>query len=361
MEAKYYDGTKLLSLMDINGNKPELYICTTNRTGGKTTYFNRLAINRFIKSGKKFALLYRYNYELADVGDKFFKDINRLFFPKYKLTSQNRARGIYAELFLKDKTAYEDEDEDEHYIGESCGYALTLNSADKIKTYSHMFSDVEMIIFDEFQSETNHYCSEEIKKFLSIHTSIARGNGEQVRYVPVFMLGNQVSIINPYYVELGITSRLTEEVNFLRGDGFVLENGFIDTASQAQKLSGLNRAFANNEYVAYASENIYLNDNLAFIERPTEVASKYLATIKYEGKEFGIREYKSMGYLYCDDKPDVTFPYKISVTTDDHNINYVMLQRNNMFITQLRFYFEHGAFRFKDLRSKEALLHCISY
>lgn len=361
METKYYDGTKLLSLKDINGNVPELYICTTNRTGGKTTYFNRLAINRFLKTGKKFALLYRYNYELADVGDKFFKDINRLFFPKYKLTAQNRARGIYAELFLKDKQAYTDEEEDEHYIGESCGYALTLNSADKIKTYSHMFSDVEMIIFDEFQSETNHYCSEEIKKFLSIHTSIARGNGEQVRYVPVFMLGNQVSIINPYYVELGITSRLTEEVNFLRGDGFVLENGFIDTASKAQKLSGLNRAFANNEYVAYASENIYLNDNLAFIERPTDVASKYLATIKYEGKEFGIREYKTMGYLYCDDKPDVTFPYKISVTTDDHNINYVMLQRNNMFITQLRFYFEHGAFRFKDLRSKEALLHCISY
>ena len=360
MDTKYYDGTKLLSLKDINGNDPELYICTTNRTGGKTTYFNRLAVNRFLKSGKKFALLYRYNYELADVGDKFFKDINKLFFPRYKLTAQNRARGIYAELFLKNKDAY-DEDEDEKYIGESCGYAITLNSADKIKTYSHLFSDVDMIIFDEFQSETNHYCQEEIKKFLSIHTSIARGNGEQVRHVPVFMLGNQVSIINPYYVELGITSRLTEEVNFLKGDGFVLENGFIDTASQAQKLSGLNRAFANNEYVAYASENIYLNDNLAFIERPTDTVNKYLATIKYEGKEFGIREYKTLGYLYCDDKPDVTFPYKISVTTDDHNINYVMLQRNNMFIMQLRFYFEHGAFRFKDLRSKEALLHCISY
>ncbi len=361
MDTKYYDGTKLLSLKDINGNEPELYICTTNRTGGKTTYFNRLAVNRFLKSGKKFALLYRYNYELSDIADKFFKDINKLFFPNYKMTAFNKAKGIYAELFLKEKGTFEDEEEEAKYYGESCGYALTLNSADKIKTYSHMFSDVDMIIFDEFQSETNHYCQNEITKFLSIHTSIARGNGEQVRHVPVYMLGNQVSIINPYYVELGITSRLTEEVNFLRGDGFVLENGFIDTASKAQKLSGLNRAFANNEYVAYASENIYLNDNLAFIERPIENASKYLATIKYEGKEFGIREYRSLGYLYCDDKPDVTFPYKISVTTDDHNINYVMLQRNNMFITQLRFYFEHGAFRFKDLRCKEALLHCISY
>ena len=41
--------------------------------------------------------------------------------------------------------------------------------------------------------------NDEIRKFLSIHTSIARGKGEQVRHVPVYMLGNQVSIINPYY------------------------------------------------------------------------------------------------------------------------------------------------------------------
>ena len=32
--GNYYDGTKLLSLTDINGNRPEIYMCTTNRTGG---------------------------------------------------------------------------------------------------------------------------------------------------------------------------------------------------------------------------------------------------------------------------------------------------------------------------------------
>ena len=40
--GQYYDGTKLLSLKDRNGKVPEIYMCTTNRTGGKTTYFNRL-------------------------------------------------------------------------------------------------------------------------------------------------------------------------------------------------------------------------------------------------------------------------------------------------------------------------------
>ena len=46
----YYDGTKLLSLKDIDGNQPEIYLCTTNRTGGKTTYFSRLLVNRFLKN-----------------------------------------------------------------------------------------------------------------------------------------------------------------------------------------------------------------------------------------------------------------------------------------------------------------------
>lgn len=352
-ENIYYDGTKLLSMLDLNGKKPELFICTTNRTGGKTTYFGRLAINRFLRNGSKFALLYRYNYELDDVSDKFFKDLKSLFFSNYYMTNKRRASGIFHELSLSTDSEGTD--------SKVCGYAISLNSADQIKKYSHLFSDVDFIIFDEFQSETNHYCSDEIRKFLSVHTSIARGKGEQVRYVPVYMLGNQVSIINPYYNELGISSRLTADTNFLRGDGYVLENGFIETASRAQKESGINRAFKNNQYVAYSSENIYLNDNLAFIEKPENAVGKYIATIKYKGKNYGIREYKDLGVLYCDDHADATFPTRISVTTDDHNINYVMLKNNDLFISNLRFFFERGCFRFKDLKAKEAILKCISY
>ena len=51
---QFYDGTKLLSLMDVNGEKPEIYVCTTNRNGGKTTYFNRYVTRRFLNYGEKF-------------------------------------------------------------------------------------------------------------------------------------------------------------------------------------------------------------------------------------------------------------------------------------------------------------------
>lgn len=350
---QYYDGTKLLSLSDINGDKPEIYICTTNRTGGKTTYFGRLCVKRFKERGEKFCLIYRYNYELDSVAEKFFKDLSKLFFPNQYMTSKRQADGIFHELFLHYK---DDEDED----GVSCGYAITLNSADQIKKYSHFFSDVSRCLFDEFQSETNHYCSNEIRKFISVHTSIARGNGEQIRYVPVYMLSNPVSLINPYYVEMGISARLKSDTKFLRGNGFVLEQGFVESASEAQKSSGFNKAFATNEYVAYSAENVYLNDNSAFIERPVG-RGRYICTLKYKGKEYGIREYSEQGILYCDDNADKTFKGKLSVTTEDHNINYVMLKRNDLFVGNMRWYYEHGSFRFKNLQCKEALMTAISY
>ena len=352
--GEYYDGTKLLSLKDINGNTPEIYICTTNRTGGKTTYFGRLCVNRWLDKKEKFCLIYRYNYELDSVADKFFKDIRNLFFSEYNMRSERRANGIFHELFIYSNS------EDPTTGGKSCGYAISLNSADQIKKYSHLFSDVSRMIFDEFQSETNHYCSDEIKKLLSVHTSIARGQGEQIRYVPVYMLSNPVSIINPYYVELGISERLKEDTKFLKGDGFVLEQGFVESASEAQKQSGFNRAFSRNQYVAYASECIYLNDNKAFIEKPSG-SSRYLCTLRYKGTDYAIREFVDAGIIYCDDKPDNTFKSKISVTTEDHDINYVMLKRSELFFTNLRFYFEHGCFRFKDLRCKEAVLKALSY
>lgn len=341
----YYDGTKLLSLKDINGNVPEIYICCGNRTAGKTTYFNRLCVNRFIKSGSKFVLLYRFSYELKDCSRKFFDDIQALFFPEYTMTEKPIAKGAYYELQLN---------------GKPCGYACALNNTDVIKKNSHIFNTVESILFDEFQSESNKYCSDETQKLISIHTSIARGQGKQVRYVPVYMISNTVTIINPYFVELGISTRLKTDTKFLKGDGFVLEQTFNESAASAQLSSGFNKAFSGNKYVAYSAQNVYLADSTAFIERP-EGRARYLATLKFKNRNFGVREFAEQGIIYCDDNADMSFPFRLSITTEDHNINYVMLKRNDQFLLNMRFLFDRGCFRFKNLLCKDAILNALSY
>lgn len=353
MKNKYYDGTKLLSMKDINGNTPEIFICTSNRTGGKTTYFNRLVVNRFFKQHAKFILLYRYNYELDGVADMFFKDIKGLFFKNCSMKSVKQAKGIYHDLYLCDDRIIDDE-------GVHCGYAIALNNADQIKKKSHLFSDGQCILFDEFQSENDSYCPNEVQKFISIHTSIARGQGEMTRYLPVYMLSNPVSLINPYYTALKISHRLRSDTKFLKGVGFVLEQGWIENAASAMKNSAFNTAFEDNKYVAYATQNIYLNDNYAFIEAPTGT-SKYMCTIRYMDKDYAIRSYPSSGIVYCDSTADLSYPYRISVTTDDHRINYIMLANNDVFIAGLRRYFEKGCFRFRSLECKEALMTLISH
>ena len=345
MESKFYDGTKLLSLLDINGDKPEIYICTGNRSAGKTTYFGRLCVKRFLDKGEKFGIIYRFTYELDNCAEKFFKDIGKLFFPEWEMKAEKRGKGAYAELYLN---------------GASCGYAVSLNQADQIKKYSHMLSDISRLLFDEFQSETNHYCPDELRKFISIHVSLARGNGEQSKYLPVYMLSNAVSVLNPYFVELGITERLNKDTKFMRGTGFVLEQCYLDSAASAQKGSAFNRAFESNKYVAYSAENVYLNDNSAFIEKPSGT-SHYVCTLRYEGADYAIREFYDSGIAYCDTTPDMTHPVKISVTTDDHKINYIMLKKNDYVLTNLRFLFERGCFRFKNLKCKEAVLKALSY
>lgn len=341
----YYDGTKLLSLSDIDGNKPEIYICTTNRTGGKTTYFGRMLVNRFLKTGSKFGLVYRYATELSNCSDMFFKDIGSLFFEGHTMQDKIHNKGLFSFLFLD---------------GKPCGYAFSLNNAEKIKKMSHLFSDCDSLTIDEFQSETNSYCTDEVKRFLSLHTSIARGQGKQRRYVPVYLIGNPVTLLNPYYVAMGISDKIRSNTRFMKGSGWVLEQGYNESATEAMQNSGVMKAFRSNEYTAYSSEGVYLNDNYAFIERPTG-NGRYKCTFKYDGKHYAIREYSEEGILYCDNHADLTFPLKIAVTTDDHNINYLMLKNNDFFISSLRFYFSKGCFRFKNLECKSALMKLLSY
>lgn len=341
----FYDGTKLLSMKDINGREPDIYLSTGNRSIGKTTWFNRYFVKDFIKRHKKFCLVFRWNYELSDCSEKFFKDIQRLFFPNYEMEEKRRANNIFVELFLNQQ---------------SCGYCVSLNNADALKKFSHLLSDVDKMLFDEFQSENNHYCPNEINKLLSIHTSIARGNGEQVRRVPLYMCANKVSIINPYFLSLGISDRLKDDTNYLKGDGFVLEQTFIESVATAQLDSAFNRAFKNEDYVAYAAQNVYLNDNTAFIERPSGM-SNYIATVRSNNTDYSIRYYITEGIYYIDKNIDSDYKIKLSFNADSHTKDYIMVGTTSPYVIMLRGAFERGLVRFKNQECKSAFFDMLRY
>ena len=88
-----------------------------------------------------------------------------------------------------------------------------------------------------------------------------------------------------------------------------------------------------------------------------ELDDKRICFMPYETV---LREYADQGIIYCDDRPDTSYKFRITVTTDDHEINYVMLKRNDLFIANMRYYFERGCFRFKNLKCKEVILRALS-
>lgn len=335
----------MLSLSDLNGDRPEIYLCVGNRTAGKTFFFKRYLVNKFKREASKFVMLVRFKNELDGAETSFFKDLEEVCFNGDVMTSKNFGDNLFKELFLN---------------GEHCGYVVALNSADDVKKYSSRFVDVDRMFMDEFQSEVGKYCPNELTKFQSIHTSIARGGGKHVRYVPVYMCSNTVSVINPYYTTFGITKRLLPETKFLRGEGWVLEQTFNENAAQSIKESGFGKAFGESVYMAFATDNSYLLDNSNFIEKLEGKADHMCVLVDGQNK-FGVWDYKQYGILYVGRKYDPNHRIQLAFRTPDHKPNYMLATTNSWAGKLFSRYYESGQCRFQDQECKNAFLDFTGY
>lgn len=345
--GKYYDCNYLLTLKDRNGNLPDIYITDGNRTAGKTVSFKKRLVDTFLKSKtdvNQFYLIYRYKTDMQSLAESFFTDIRRLFYQGHEMTEKKLFDGAVVMLLLDEKP---------------CGYCLPLSLSAKIKRMSSIFVTVAHGFFDEYQDENNTYLPNEIDKLMSIHTSIARGDGNQSRRVPLYMASNTVSMLNPYYQALGINKMLKRDTKILRGDGWVYERTYNENAAQAFTGSAFNRAFASSKYFGHAAENVYLNDNDALIERPNG-ANEYMLSIRYNNAWYSVRKYNTC--VYVSEGADETYPRRVCFNyTDVIDDRAVMVNSSNYIILTLRTYFHRGLMRFENLQCKNMMFDMLSF
>lgn len=342
--ADFYNGCKLLSMKDLDGRRPEIFMCEGNRTAGKTFYFKRMLMRRYIKYGEKFCLLYRYVYELDGVADAFFKDIEEVSFRGHEMTSDWAIKNVCMNLY---------------FDGKHCGYALAMNNVDVLKKKSSMFVDVGAIFMDEFQSEANKYVPGEIGKFQSIHTSIARGGGKHSRYVPVYMASNGVTTMNPYFVQFGITKRLKADTKFMRGKGWVLERTFNEEAANMLQTSAFAQAFLDDVHMQYATGDKYLLDTdnfIGFIRGP----KTNIASIIYNKEELGIWKMDGSPIVLISHKCDPGCKIKLSASLKNHTEKTHFVKANN-YIRALADMFNAGRVFFEDSICKNAFIDAIGY
>lgn len=343
----WYTGTKLLAMADLDGERPEIFMCNGNRSAGKTTWFNHKLVDDFLDHDMKFGVYYRFMNELSECSGKFFKDIGKLFYPNMNMEHKLRDGGSFAELFLD---------------GKECGYAIPINAASKLKKMSHYLSDIGQIVFDEYQSEDCVYCQDEVKKFHGLHQSIARGNGSSSRYVPVYMLSNSVTALNPYYAAFGITGRLNPDTKFIRGHGWVMEQAFIKDAYNQIKRSAFEKCFVENEYIDMGKDGKHLLDSDAFIvQRPKGQPFRYYCTLIYQNKVYSLKIYDNLGIIFCDVGGDLNYKYKIAVDDMSHSEDGTRLQNDIAMIELLRSYYQNGCFRFLNIEAKNCIMKMIRF
>lgn len=356
----FYDGKRILNQKDLDGEQPEIYLIIGNRSQGKTTYFNKHAVDGFLrKQYRKIMLLYRYQYEVENVSEKFFKDIKELFFKDFTMYDEKRMEGVYYELFLGKSNEIEETKVKGKKImtgGVSFGYACCLNKADSIKKLSHLLSDTDLIIFDEFMSETGTYLKNEVNKFISLHVSVARGQGKQSRFVPVIMMSNSVSILNPYFENLEISGRLQPDTKILRGHGFVLEQTFNKSASSALKESRFNKAFSKSDYMKYSTGEIYLNDNARLIsDIPVKYKFNYIATLLDNDKLYALKYYPDLSMYYIDKKADKNFWRTCVIDSEYMDKELLYIDAWGGLMQRIKKYFGKGLATVADLECKKVL------
>lgn len=353
VKEPFYNGYRLLSTLDRDGLKPEIFISTTNRSAGKSTFFNGSRVHNFIRSGKKFLLLYRHKYELDDCCNGFFNEIRQLFFNGLNMKQETGVKDVFKRLYIGEQL---DETGSSYKL---CGYATSLSSAEQIKKLSHLLSDVDCILFDEFIPESGRYLPKEVDKLTSIHDSLARGGGQQVKYLPTILVGNLIDIFNPYYEAFGVVDDMQLETKFYRGTGFVIEQGFNEASAEAHAKSAFHRALAGVEYTKASQKKEYINTNYQFIDSSVCDVGTYIATIVYKNKKYSVRYNEQGNFVYVSNTPDPNYVLEQAATEADIS-DRAIYDPGNAYRKYLKDKLRKNQLKFKNLQCRSAALHFIA-
>lgn len=321
----YYTLQRVLSFNSL------INIIIGERGVGKSYTCKKHVINRFIKKNEQFVYLRRYKTELKSSVPKFFDDIiANNEFPEAKFKVKNNL------FYIDDNIA---------------GYALPLSTANILKSTS--FAQVKTIIFDEFIIDKGcyHYLQNEVEQFLDIIETIAR-----LRDVRVFMLGNAISITNPYFTYFDLTLPYNSDIALFK-DGSILVN-YIKNESyrEIKKASRFGKLIEGTDYGKYAIDNEFLRDSKAFI-RKKEKWSKFYFILILNNKCYGVwNDYKN-GFMFISEDYDPNCPVRYALNTKDHTEASILIRvRNSPLIKSVIDHYRLARLCFESQKIKNIVL-----
>lgn len=201
--SKYYSGDELLS-RHYNLN----FICG-DRFGGKSTFAQKYILKRAIeyykhpssdKYKQEFAVLVRYDKDINTLCNTYFNNTMDIFYKDYELK------------FEKKKFWLHKKNSSDNWL--MVGYGFALNQATKMKSTSYPY--ITTMVMEEFMNLEGKYIKSasnpelEVELLISLYSTIARGNGKQVRdNLRVLCISNNFYLNNPYFRYFNIIDKIS--------------------------------------------------------------------------------------------------------------------------------------------------------
>ena len=168
------------------------------RSNGKSYCIKSLLLTECYKHKREFIYLRRFDLDIKDsVAVHYFSDM-----PVYEITN-----GEYSCVDVFRKTIYFaniNEETGKIVRGQKIGYCHALSGAEHYKSLS--FPNVDFIDFEEFISVDGHYLFNEPDKLQHYVSTIFRHKRGKV-----YLVGNTISRICPYYREWGLEKGLKKQ------------------------------------------------------------------------------------------------------------------------------------------------------
>lgn len=358
----HYDPSRILNAKDRTGKQPEvIFVCSRGRSLGKTFGFSRFAyeramgktfgyeIEKHLTGSRKFVLFTRYKKELGSVAAGILKGYLEYARPETTVYEKKQMSGTFSNIYAT--YGFGDEAETEHI-----GYVIPLAADDEIKKISSLFVDVELCLFDEFQPTHNStYLRDEVDRLVSIHTSLARGGGRSVRFLPVILLSNTINIFNPYFIQTGLVRNIQPNTRLHVGDGLIYERCMVIGNAQEHAGSAFNQVFSASQLLNYDDDNSWLAADNSLVSKPDGWGrSEYYGTLLSGQSKYGVKYYPGPAMYYVDRRPDLQSPRVYNITVDG-NLNVPFI-RGSSLIKSLKSHFMAGLVRVCDNGVKDMLL-----
>ena len=160
-------------------------------------------------------------------------------------------------------------------------------------------------------------------QFLDVIETIAR-----LRDVRVILLGNAITISNPYFDFFKLSLPYNSEFKTFK-NGTIVVNYIKNEAYRAKKKSTrFGQLIDGTEYGEYAIDNTFLRDNDSFLAKRDKDARVY-STIVLKGEKYGIWRNWKTGFVYISTDFEPSNPCVFAFDINDHTENTIYTKARN--------------------------------